>query len=300
MENQTNKKRTRSKDKSSSHGGRNKSAKESKTSKTIKATEETQRNTFLASMPRSKQIFCSGMKHERRKQRKLFDNQHRPIYANVVPSPGKSHTLSWTKKLCVRWVKSSSTEGSYCFWVNNPGHRAVLYVIGKSSSTSIVNMSHAKRSAGIVCEELKIDGPQAFSTAIQCIPNVMRMAFLQRESESTPAGARRLYDTLELSMSLKFQHYEYGTGEEGAKKFSSLVEFVLSLSVHTNLSTVPDTHKKSYARITSIYEKLKETRVLVSRWDSKDSWVEEVNASGGHYQKKYVALQIVEHIMFHT
>ena len=301
MENQT-QNRTKSTDKSSSRDGGNKSAKKSKTSKTIDATEEKKRNTFLASMPSSKQIFCCGMMHERRKQHKLFDNQNRPIYANVVPSPGKSHTLSWTKKLCVRWVKSSSTEGTYPYWVNNPGHRAVLYVIDKFTLTSagaITKMSHAKRSTAIECAELRTVGTSSFTTVRQCLPNVMRMEFIQKKNESTSAGAIILYHTLELSMTSKHQLYEYGTGKEGAEKCASLVEYVLSLSVHSNLSTVPTTHKKSYSTIATIYEKLKNTKVLVSRWDSQNSWVDEINASGGHYQKKYIALQIVEHIMFH-
>ena len=302
MENQT-QNRTKSTDKSSSRDGGNKSAKKSKTSKTIDATEEKKRNTFLASMPSSKQIFCCGMMHERRKQHKLFDNQNRPIYdLNLVLTPSKYHTFNWTKKLCDRWVKSSSTEGTYPYWVNNPGHRAVLYVIDKFTLTSagaITKMSHAKRSTAIECAELRTVGTSSFTTVRQCLPNVMRMEFIQKKNESTSAGAIILYHTLELSMTSKHQLYEYGTGKEGAEKCASLVEYVLSLSVHSNLSTVPTTHKKSYSTIATIYEKLKNTKVLVSRWDSQNSWVDEINASGGHYQKKYIALQIVEHIMFH-
>ena len=92
----------------------------------------------------------------------------------------------------------------------------------------------------------------------------------------------------------------WGTAQEGKTTAVGLLDMTLYLATFDLLSNVPDEHKESYAKIASIYEKLRETKVLVSRWNSKDSWVEEVNASGGHYQKKYVALQIVEHIMFHT
>ena len=45
------------------------------------------------------------------------------------------------------------------------------------------------------------------------------------------------------------------------------------------------------------YQEVKERKVLVSRWSSKETLVEEVTSSIGHYPKKYIALLIADHIM---
>jgi hypothetical protein len=121
---------------------------------------------------------------------------------------------------------------------------------------------------------------------------------LQREVDSTELGAQQLCNSITLDIGSKHSTRSWGTGNEGVVKAEKLVQFMFNLLEKEKSSSLVGTDQQHLEMYEIAYQEVKERKVLVSRWSSKETLVEEVTSSIGHYPKKYIALLIADHIMF--
>ena len=136
------------------------------------------------------------------------------------------------------------------------------------------------------------------STSLKFIFIFAREQVLQRVVDSTELGAQQLCNSITLDIGSRHSTRLWGTGKEGVVKAEKLAQFMLNLLEKQKSNSLFGEDQQHLEMYETAYQEVKELKVLVSRWSSKETLVEEVTASIGHYPKKYIALLIANHIMF--
>ena len=126
-----------------------------------------------------------------------------------------------------------------------------------------------------------------------------RKEVLQQKIDGTSIGAHQLCNKVINTIASESVSRSWGTGSDAAQMAETHATFVMDLVDIYHKGNLNPQQQNCLFTYGQSYKEVREGSDLVSRWDSKDTLVEEVTASTGHFQKKHVALLVANHVMFH-
>ena len=129
--------------------------------------------------------------------------------------------------------------------------------------------------------------------------NLCRKEVLQQKIDGTSIGAHQLCNKVINTIASESVSRSWGTGSDAAQMAETHATFVMDLVDIYHKGNLNPQQQNCLFTYGQSYKEVREGSDLVSRWDSKDTLVEEVTASTGHFQKKHVALLVANHVMFH-
>ena len=242
-------------------------------SEKIGNAEKLERDQLLQTFSIPKRFFCNGS----------YEKAH------------DFHKLQLVRDLAACWDRDVDTYGTFCYYQAHPNCAAINYV-KKLCPTYKEKSTYRSAEFNNGMREFDSKGGKrgtrmdiaSITVNIAVLQHMERVRFSQGNVALTECISK------EADIITEYQLRGWANVEQGQRNIT-----VMACKIETwDENDENDGNDEIDTTCQTAYNQLKKDKVLVSRWDAKEYWHDEIAACAERYQRRYLVLQLIEQIIF--